>query len=57
MPTHKISEKRDFGPVLFFARYPKSKMNSRIVMPTQKEKHEIKKFFSRNTPPGLLLSE
>jgi hypothetical protein len=26
-------------------------MNSRIVMPRQKEKHKRKKFFSRNTPP------
>jgi hypothetical protein len=28
-------------------------MNSRIVMPSTKEKLKIKKFFSRNTPPGL----
>jgi hypothetical protein len=37
----------------YFARNPKSKINSGIVMPRQKQKHKIKKFFSRNTPPGF----
>jgi hypothetical protein len=32
-------------------------MNSRIVMPRQKEKHKRKKFFSRNTPPGFYLGK
>ena len=42
----------------FEDRDPKSKMNSGIVMPRQKQNHQIKKFFSRNTPPGLcFLSE
>ena len=45
-------------PFFFFARYPKSKMDFRIVMSRAKQKHKTKKFFSRNTPPGLMfLSE
>jgi len=35
----------------YFARNPKSKIDSGIVMPRQKQFDQIKKFFSRNTPP------
>ena len=42
----------------YFARNPKLKMNSGIVMPRQKQNDQNKKFFSRNTPPiPLVLSD
>jgi hypothetical protein len=52
-PRIKFQKNGTSVPFFFFARYPKSKMNSRIVMPRQKQNYKIKKFFSRNTPPGL----
>ena len=37
----------------YFTRNPKLKFNSGIVMPRQKQNDQEKKFFSRNTPPGI----
>jgi hypothetical protein len=54
-PRIKFQKNGTSVPFFFFARYPKSKMNSRIVMPSTKQKHKIKKFFSRNIPPVYTL--
>ena len=35
-------------------RFPKSKMDFRIIMSRAKQKHKKKKFFSQNTPPDLM---
>jgi hypothetical protein len=40
----------------YFTRNPKSKMDSGIVLPTQKKFDQDKKSFSRNTPPGFALA-
>ena len=43
------------GPVFYFSRKSKSKKDSRIVMPSAKQIDQLKKFFSRNTPPSQLI--
>lgn len=58
MPTHKISEKRDFGPVLFF--YPLSEIKNGLqdyYAQTKTKTRNEKNFFPKYTPLVLVESD